>query len=79
MPERTVAIRIDEELHKRIRMRIAESGITLKDYIVSLVERDLNPEQPTTGKGKDYNDPSDPNYVQMIKDFIDSLPLSAEK
>jgi len=79
VPERTVAIRIDEELHKRIRMRIAESGMTLKDYIVGLVENDLSPEEPANKTGKVYKDPSDPDYVQMIREFIDSLPLSEGK
>lgn len=41
MGEKTIAIRIDEELQKKIKFRLAEKGITLKDYIIGLVEEDL--------------------------------------
>ena len=41
MSEKTVAIRIDEELHKRIKIRLAQIDMTLKDYIVQLVNNDL--------------------------------------
>lgn len=41
MSEKTVAIRIDEDLQKRIKFRLVEKGCTLKDYIVNLIERDL--------------------------------------
>lgn len=39
--ERTIAIRIDEELHKKVKIKLAETGMTLKDYISRLVENDL--------------------------------------
>lgn len=42
MAEKTITIRIDDELHKKIKVAIAQKGITLKDYIVQLVENDLN-------------------------------------
>lgn len=41
MPEKTITIRIDEELHKDIKVNIAQKGISLKDYIVRLVKEDL--------------------------------------
>ena len=41
MVEKTMAIRINEELHKKIKFRLVEKGMTLKDYIVGLIEEDL--------------------------------------
>ncbi len=41
MPERNIAIRVDEELFRKIKVRIADNGMTLKDYIISLIEDDL--------------------------------------
>lgn len=40
--ERTIAIRIDEEFHKKIKFKLAENGLTLKDYILGLIENDIN-------------------------------------
>ena len=42
MPEKTVAFRIDDELHKRIKMRLIETDKTLKDYIIDLILNDLD-------------------------------------
>lgn len=41
MSEKTITIRIDEELHRDIKTVVAKKGITLKDYIVQLVKDDL--------------------------------------
>ena len=40
--ERTIAIRIDEEFHKKIKIKLAENGLTLKGYILGLIDRDIN-------------------------------------
>lgn len=42
MPERTIAFRIDEELHKRVKMRIIEVNKSLKDYVIDLILKDLD-------------------------------------
>ncbi len=42
MAERTIAFRIDEELHKRIKMRLIETNKTLKNYVIDLIVQDLN-------------------------------------
>ncbi|MFU7517653.1 toxin-antitoxin system HicB family antitoxin [Clostridium sp. HCS.1] len=39
--EKTITIRIDEELHRKIKIKIAKEGITLKDYLVDLIKEDL--------------------------------------
>lgn len=41
MSEKTITIRIDEELHKKIKIKIAHKGITLKQYIVDLINEDF--------------------------------------
>ncbi len=41
MAEKTIAFTVDEDFHKKIKMRIAESGQFLKGYIVNLIEEDL--------------------------------------
>ncbi|WP_446897418.1 toxin-antitoxin system HicB family antitoxin [Clostridium sp. LBM24168] len=41
MTEKTITIRIDDNLHKDIKINIAKKGISLKDYIVGLVKKDL--------------------------------------
>lgn len=48
MVEKTIAIRIDEELHRRIKIRLAENGMTLKDYIIALILNDLDSDNGIT-------------------------------
>ena len=40
--EKNIGIRVDEDFYKKIKIRIAEDGITLKEYILKLIEEDLN-------------------------------------
>lgn len=39
--EKTITVRISEELHKEIKIKIAHDGISLKNYVVSLIQKDL--------------------------------------
>lgn len=39
--EKTITIRIDEELHRKIKIKIANEGVKLKEYLVDLIEKDL--------------------------------------
>lgn len=41
MAEKTITIRIDEKLHKEIKVLTAEQGITVKDYLVGLIKDSL--------------------------------------
>lgn len=41
MAEKTITIRIDDKLHKDIKVNIAKKEISLKDYLVQLIEKDL--------------------------------------
>lgn len=42
MQERTVTIRISKEQHKDIKVAAAKEGVTIKEYILSLVQKDLD-------------------------------------
>ena len=39
--EKTINIRVPIELHQQIKIHIAKQGITLKDYMLKLIEDDL--------------------------------------
>lgn len=41
MGEKTITIRVSEDLHRTIKIKIANEGISLKDYVVGLIEADL--------------------------------------
>lgn len=41
MAERSIAIRVDEEMFRKIKARATSLGITLKEYIVSLANEDI--------------------------------------
>lgn len=42
MAEKTISIRVTEDFHKEIKIKIAKDGISLKDYILNLIKKDLN-------------------------------------
>lgn len=39
--DRNIGFKVDEEFYKQIKIKIATEGITLKDYIVNLIKKDL--------------------------------------
>lgn len=39
--QRTITIRVDEDLRKDVKVKIANDGVSLKDYIVGLILQDL--------------------------------------
>ena len=41
MPEKNIGIKVDEEFYKKIKIRIAREGITLKEYLIELIKKDL--------------------------------------
>jgi predicted DNA binding CopG/RHH family protein len=40
---KTITIRLDDELHKEIKVKMATEGTTIQDYIINLVKKDLEP------------------------------------
>ena len=45
MSEKVLAIRIDDKLQRKVKIHLAETGISLKDYITNLIEDDLAKEE----------------------------------
>lgn len=37
----SMTIKLDEELHKQIKIKAAMEGITLKEYVLGLIKEDL--------------------------------------
>lgn len=40
--QRTITIRVDEDLRKAVKIKIVNDGVSLKDYIVNLILKDLD-------------------------------------
>lgn len=79
MPEKTIAIRVDEELFKKVKIRLAENGMALKDYIITLIERDLQEDvKQTVEKEMPINENS-VKEAQKILDFISGIMNSEKK
>lgn len=41
MPEKTITMRIDDDLHTAIKVHVAKEGVSIKEYILDLIKRDL--------------------------------------
>ena len=41
---KNLALRIEPELHKKIKIRAAEKGVSIKSYLMNLVKEDLKKE-----------------------------------
>ena len=42
MSERNIGFKVDEELYRTIKVKLAQEGNTLKDYIIGLILADIN-------------------------------------
>lgn len=69
--EKTLAIRVDEDFYKKVRMRLAEKGLTLKDYFVGLVEADIQSENSSAAEGCTEQDliAKADEIIRLLKDF----------
>lgn len=38
---KSITVRMTEDLHRKVKVKVAEDGITLQDYIIKLIEADL--------------------------------------
>lgn len=45
MADKTITIRITEDQHREIKVEAAKRGLTVKDYILELVKKDLDKEK----------------------------------
>lgn len=41
MADKAINIKVDEQLYKQVKIKVATDDITIKDYIIKLVEQDL--------------------------------------
>ena len=41
MADKNITLRIDEDVHKKIKLEATNQGVTIKDYIMKLVLKDL--------------------------------------
>lgn len=39
--DKAINFKVDEELYKQIKVHVAKEGITLKDYVLRLIQKDL--------------------------------------
>lgn len=49
MTEKTMTIRLDEELHKKIKLKSVKENKSIKNYILGLVLEDLEKEKKKNG------------------------------
>ena len=45
MPDRNIGIKVDEDTYKQIKIKVAQEGITLKEYVLALIKKDLEAEK----------------------------------
>lgn len=56
---RMVHIRLPEGLHKKVRIRAAETDKTIQDWVVEAIEKELkNQTQGKSGEERGSNDPA---------------------
>lgn len=41
MAEKAINIKVDETLYKEVKFRVVELDMTLKEYIINLIKKDL--------------------------------------
>lgn len=41
MAEKTINFKVDEELYRQVKVKIAQQGITLKEYMIQLIKQSL--------------------------------------
>lgn len=46
-PNRKIHVSLAEELHKRVRIRCACEDVSIQDYVVSVIEKDMSSYTPT--------------------------------
>ena len=54
MPGRMIHIRLPEELHKQMRIRVAELDTTIQHWVAALVEKELAPSASSSPEGEVY-------------------------
>lgn len=77
MADKTIAFTVDEEFHKEIKMRTAETGQFLKGYIINLIRMDL--ENAKAQKRADQKEFSIEDALKKEKELRNILEQLAKK
>lgn len=70
---KTICIKMDEELLRNFKIKVAQSGKTLQDYMFNLINNDINPVTP------EQILESVQDAKSCLKEVIDSLEQYEEK
>ena len=60
LKEKTINFKTEESLYKEIKVKIAEEGITLKDYVTNLIKKDLKGGRKMSKENK---------YINLNEDY----------
>lgn len=71
MTKKNISFKLDNELHKQIKIKATENDKTIKDYLINLAENDIKGIDPEYQKQIE-------NYERIKKEAIESLE-KAEK
>lgn len=66
LPEKTIAIRVDEELFKKVKQRVFDKDTTLKQYLIDLIQQDIEQKQ-------NLNKVELNKEINILKEVIKSL------
>ncbi|MDE6182065.1 MAG: hypothetical protein K2F59_02515, partial [Eubacteriales bacterium] len=66
MAEKTIAIRVDEDMFRKIKKRVFEKDVTLKNYLIDLIEQDIE-------QKSNLNKVKLDKEINALKDIIKSL------
>lgn len=74
MADKTIAFTVDEEFHRRIKVKLAESGQTLKSYIINLILQDLE-----NGQGAEKDAYTLENALDKANEIVEILNQISKK
>ena len=65
--DKTLTLRVDDDLHHKIKIHIAKKNIKLKDYIINLIKYDLYTSSlKVAGKSRKENTMDDMTNSEMV-------------
>ena len=80
MADRTIAFVVDEEFHRKVKVRIAETGQTLKGYIIYLIEQDLKAAyQETKVQKREYSIEDAISKGQELEEILYQIAKNEKK
>lgn len=80
MADKTIAFTVDEEFHKEIKMRTAETGQFLKGYIISLIKDDLkNAKAKKRADQKEFSIEDALKKEKELRDILNQLAKNEKK